>query len=99
MFSSRSVLLRDSVGYAYGSQPAKASDTMMIKACLIIFSTDKGLSRERQTFDSGRMEAASPVSPIFGGRKHTAMSFSALSETKHDMDGASHRFEKAKALV
>lgn len=47
-------------------QPAKASDAAMIKAWLITFSTDKGLSRERQTFVLGRMEAESPVSPIFG---------------------------------
>ena len=72
---------------------------MMIKAWLIILSTDKGLSRERQTSVLGRMEAASPVSPIFGGRKYTVMSSSMLSDGKRDMDGASHRFLKPKELV
>lgn len=71
---------------------------MMIKVILIIFSTNKGLSRERQTFVLGRMEAASPVSPVFGGRKYTVMSFSTLSDAKRDTDGASHRFLKAKEL-
>lgn len=68
----------------------------MIKAWLIIFSMNKGLSRERQTFVLGRMEAASHVSLIFGGRKWNVLNFCVLSDAKCDMDGASHRFLKAK---
>lgn len=71
----------------------------MLKAWLIIFSTGKGLSRERQTFVPGRTEAASPVSPNFRGRKYTAMSFSTLSDAKRDRDGGSHRFLKPKELA
>lgn len=71
----------------------------MIKAWLIIFSTDKGLSRERQAFVLGRTETASPVSPNFRGRKSTATSFSMLSDAKRDRDGGSHRFLKPNELA
>lgn len=59
---------------------------MMRKASLIIFSTDKGLSRERQTFVLGMMDAALSVSPIFRRTKRTVISFFMLSDPKHDMD-------------